>query len=1038
MVTDRLAAVRLAGRALWERRGQTLLIILIAALVNGTVVFAAGYQRQVQETVVDATFATDGPGSAWMLRGSSTSNPGAALPDGWDALFEPPVAGQVAPLSWVTPRYPLGIGGVLSTRSDICAHLVFVTGHCPTGTDEVAVSAADADRFGIRAGQRVRVQSSISTPVSVTVVAIYRPRDQAEGYWFGNPPTGSSGFDTRDQPRSNPLITVGDVAADVPGAQRTLDLRLDRAVADVDRLPAIREATATLVSTAPRDGIILTTGIPQSLARIAAERVRAAAGLSLTMAQLTALVVVVVALLASVAIAAERGELGLARLRGLSGRRAGRQTIGRWALAVSLGWLLGWLPAMAALWYVAARLPDGTVPVVAFVPLAAGAALLLMIAAIVPATRTLVRRPVIELLRTSSPAAHDRVLRELVVDVAVIVAAASGLLVALQSGASSLLGLLVPSLLAVAIGIALGRLVTWLADRARRRRTRTGDRAGGLLTAILVGRLRGVRLAMVTVSLTTAFVVFAVQVQTIGSTVRLHEAEVRTGATAVLTVDGEPSDLLHALDELDPSHATDRATMTAVVVTRRADATATRGMFVEPAAFAALAFGAERAAGPGDWQRIAAPTTRPVDLSGDTLSLTIGPHGALGGTADGDPARVGRRAVVGLGYLDAAGTRRTLNLGTITLDRSGAQSLRRPIECTASCRLLQLTVAPDGPMRGALPVTALAVGPGLGSGSSGSGSSGSVSVARSVDLGSASDWTQAPTVGPGAEVAARPGDPGLVLAVSSGGGQVAVQQAWAPAVLPVLTAEDVRLGVAPTIAAPGGTPVAVDAVARAQDAIPRELAGVAVADLEAARRNGYLTATPETSVQVWLSAAASERVDAISAELAGRGLQVTSVDRLDTALAAQRLTAAALTGAVTPLLAALALVFGSLAIALTAAGQREVLGRDLAALRLAGVADRVLRRALLRTYVWPVLVAVLAGVLAGTIGCLLVAGALPVLPDRSSAIHPDLSLRLPALALSVLGCLGVLVAVAAGSAVLILGRSRESPGSPVHRQGGRR
>ncbi len=723
MVTDRLAAVRLAGRALWERRGQTLLIIVIAALINGTVVFAAGYQRQVQETVVDATFATDGPGSAWMLRGSSTSNPGAALPDGWDALFESPVAGQVAPLSWVTPRYPLGIGGVLSTRTDICAHLVFVTGHCPTGTDEVAVSAADADRFGTRAGQRVRVQSSISAPVSVTVVAIYRPRDQAEGYWFGNPPTGSSGFDTRDQPRSNPLITVGDVAADVPGAQRTLDLRLDRAVADVDRLPAIREATATLVSTAPRDGIILTTGIPQSLARIAAERVRTAAGLSLTMAQLTALVVVVVALLASVAIAAERGELGLARLRGLSGRRAGRQTIGRWALAVSLGWLLGWLPAMAALRYVADRLPDETVPVVAFVPLAAGAALLLMIAAIMPATRTLVRRPVIELLRTSSPAAHDRGLRELVVDVAVIVAAASGLLVALQSGASSLLGLLVPSLLAVALGIALGRLVTWLADRARRRRTRTGDRAGGLLTAILVGRLRGVRLAMVTVSLTTAFVVFAVQVQTIGSTVRLHEAEVRTGATAVVTVDGEPSDLLHALDELDPSHATDRATMTAVVVTRRADATATRGMFVEPAAFAALAFGAERAAGPGDWQRIAAPTTRPVDLSGDTLSLTIGSHGALGGTADGDPARVGRRAVVGLGYLDAAGTRRMLNLGTITLDRSGAQNLRRPIECTASCRLLQLTVAPDGPMRGALPVTALAVGP-SGSGSSASGSSG--------------------------------------------------------------------------------------------------------------------------------------------------------------------------------------------------------------------------------------------------------------------------------------------------------------------------
>ncbi len=1005
MATDRLGALRLAGRALWERRGQTLLIVLIGALVSGTVVFAAGYQRQVQETVVDATFAANGPGSAWMLRGSPEADLTAALPDGWDALFEPPVAGQVAAASWVTPRYPLGIGGALTWRADICAHLLFTGGRCPTGTDQVAVSAADAERYEIRVGQRVGLQSSISKPVPVTVVGIYRPKAEGEGYWFGNPPVGSSGF-VNDEPRSNPLITVGNVGDDVPGAQHTLDLRLDRAVADVATLPEIEAATTILAATAPREEIVLTTAIPVSLAHIAAERARTVTGLALTLVQLAALIVVVLVLLASVAITSQRGELGLARLRGQAGRRAGRQVVGRWALAVALGWLLGWVPALVALFFTATGLPGQRgLRLVPVVPIAAGAALLLMVAAIVPATRAMVRQPVVELLRTSPPAAAESGRRELIVDVAVLAAAASGLVVALQSGTSSLLGLLVPSLLAIAVGIVLGRIARRLADRVRARRLRTGRAPGALLTAILLSRLRGQRLTIVTVCLASAFAVFAVQVQAIGTAVRRHEAGVRTGAAAVLTVDGDPSALVAALDQLDPAHATDRATMTAVVLTRRADAGATRGMYVEPAAFDALAYGADQAADRSVWQAIAAPSTRPVDLVGENVTMTIGAHGRLGETDPDDPTRVGGRAELGIGYLDARGGRRTLALGSVSLAAAGPQTLRRDIDCAAGCRLLQLTVAPDGPVRGELPLTAMSAG------------------GHRLDLGSAGDWVQPPGVGPGAEVVARPSVAGLVLAIDSGGGTVALQQAWAPTVLPVLAAEDVRLGVDPTIAAPDGTAVRVESVARARDAIPRALAGVVVGDLESARRNGYATATPETSVQVWLSAATADRVAAICAGLADRGLPVIQVDRVQSALAAQRLTAAALTGVVAPAFAVLALIFGGLAIALTAAGQQGVLGRDLAALRLAGVGDRVLRRSVLRTYVWPVVVAALAGTAIGVLGCLLVADALPVLPDRSPAIHPDLDPRPVALALSALGCLVVLVGTATFCAVRVVAGS---------------
>ena len=315
------------------------------------------------------------------------------------------------------------------------------------------------------------------------------------------------------------------------------------------------------------------------------------------LAQLAALIVVVVALLASVELAAQRGELGLGRLRGESGRSLRRQVVGRWAAAITIGWLLGWIPGLGLSAVVAGLLPgQHGLPVTPAVVVAPLMALVAMIAVILPAARSTLGKPVIELLQAAPTVHRDAGRRQLVVDAVVIVAALSALVVAAQSGTSSLLGLLVPSLLAIAAGLLLARGTIWTAGIARRRWSRGGTAPSQWLTAILLFRLRGLRLMIVLISLATAFVVFAVQVQVIGEDVRRHEAEVRTGAAAVLRVEGEPAAVIEALDQIDPGRGAGNPTLTAVVVTRRADASATRGMFIEPDAFVDVAYGADRAA----------------------------------------------------------------------------------------------------------------------------------------------------------------------------------------------------------------------------------------------------------------------------------------------------------------------------------------------------------------------------------------------------------------------------------------------------------
>ncbi len=515
----------------------------------------------------------------------------------------------------------------------------------------------------------------------------------------------------------------------------------------------------------------------------------------------------------------------------------------------------------------------------------------------------------------------------------------------------------------------------------------------------------------------------AVQLTASGGAVRRHDAEVRTGAAVVLEVDGNVTAAQRTLARLDPGHATSAATMTVVALTRRTDGRALRGMFVEPAGFAAVAYGTDRTTDPATWGRLSAPAVDPVTFTGDSLTVQIGGHGQLGQTEQApvtdleDPVtRTGRRAELAVEYLSADGTRRSSTLGSAQLAASNGERLRGAVLCRDGCRLLQVIGRPDGPMVGALPLSALTVE--------------QDGRTEPVDLGPADRWQRLPSSNLDDQLTFRQAGGGLVFDVWSNGAAFGVQHAWVPLALPVLVAEDARIETAPTLAAPDGSPLAIEPVARSLDAVPGSRQAVAVGDLEAVLRAGHARVTSPTTVQIWVSAAGAGRLDQLRQALTEDGSTVTSTRTAADAAAATRGTASALSAQIGPGLASLAGIFAGLAVALTMSAQRPVLSRDLAALRLAGVADGTVRRAAAVTYLRPGLAAVLAGAVAGTLGCVLVVTGLPMLADPLPAIHADLRLRLPALAGSVALAAGVL------TGVVLLGIRRLDRGSGPDRLGG--
>ncbi len=295
------------------------------------------------------------------------------------------------------------------------------------------------------------------------------------------------------------------------------------------------------------------------------------------------------------------------------------------------------------------------------------------------AARRVLTVPVLaELRRTGGRRA--RVARTVAVDAVVVAAAAAGVW-ELHSGQSGSLALLVPGLLALAVGVPAARAVPRLAA-LEVRRTRRSPQIGAFLAAPNVARRPTGARSVVLLTAAVALAVFAVDGWAAARTTRSHQAAQQVGAATVLhTAYLPPAQLLATVRAVDPGG---RAAMAAVQSTVGANG-------------ALLAVDAARLPAVTAWDPAWAATSAtrltaglvpralpPLALHGPSVALRVGytvvPH---------------QRPVawtLGLRVLDAAGTVSDVDLGPVPVGVARLTGTL-PATCDRSvCALLSITL----------------------------------------------------------------------------------------------------------------------------------------------------------------------------------------------------------------------------------------------------------------------------------------------------------------------------------------------------------
>ncbi|MCO8274089.1 ABC transporter permease [Actinoplanes sp. TRM 88003] len=934
-----------ALNAVRQRSGPTTFVAVLAALlatVAGCAVWyglavasrSAGHEvasAPIEQRVITVRQATTAGSDPRGRLDAFAATVGTQLP----IPAATPVIGAVAAMSFVYPGKPdAGSDLPVAYRDGFCAH-VRLTGSCPAGPGEAAVSADSARRLGLAPGDRFQARSATSiTPLPFRVAGIYEPIDPVGAYWSDPLFRAQASLD----PFFTPLTTFSEPSlgrqilswsVEVPAPLLRGDGGYD--LNGVVNTAGPRLAAAQLDLTAPTGALV---------DRVREQKVAVARAVAVAAGQLIVLAWFAIGLAGRLTGRDRRADAALVKLRG--GGLAGvlRLALGHHLLPLAAGSLLGWVAGFLVAWPLAGRLPVRAEWWLALllsggsVLATVGVGLLILLAGDALAQRA----PVVKLLRTVPSARRDW--RSVVVDLALLALTAGAVLQARTGGGG--LGLAAPALVALSVGLVLARLLRGLADRTGAVALRAGRIRLGLITTTLSRRPGHDRVFALLV-LAVANLALTVGTAAAGHTERVVRADVELGAPRVLTVAAASrTELLHAVRAADPAG---RYAMAAVVDTAA----------VPPV----LAVDSGRLARVATWRSEYGPVT----------ALPAGPPSAL-------PLVTGDRLTVRV----SSARRATSVLGAVLQHERTGQSVRvefrdlRPGPGTASAAVPACRAAPGCRF----------VGWEL------SGGSGAVTIAglaqhnpvRTVldraRLGDMAHW-RGDFSRPAAGLTTSPA--GLVLATGPGGaGQVAAVDSDLP--LPIVLAgpapgawsfDDAalnRFGDPATPVRVVGRPTVLPVIGR----------GV-LTDLDSARRIAGDSDQGGT-LQVWLTGdAPAAVVDALglpvlddrtaagrTAELAAEGSVVTGSLALFTALTAVLLAAAL--------------------YALGAAVDRKPQLEHLHTLRVQGLARRV---ALSTAYAGAATLAV-AGLLGG-VAAALVAGpvaavAAPPFPDGWAVIAP--------------------------------------------------
>ncbi|PKH44286.1 FtsX-like permease family protein [Nocardioides alpinus] len=1001
---------RLAWRsAVGHRRGQALALVAVSALITACTAFAPVYDRAMQQALVYTLLARASPAEkAVTVVSQATIDAGgetdardprdlrALVPADVAAHLEPPVLGRTAIVTPVAGDVPPT--GQLVWRDGFCEQVELVSGVCPAAAGEVLVSDADVDNFGLSIGSTRTVGSASDSPdeVRLEVVGTYAASDGA--WWQGLRLGGSSSvFGGTDPSATHDVwLTTEDTFVEAPiltGESSQAGALVRTESADVDEVLALGDRLRELARTVRAEGENLTvdSDLGALTDDVRAQTAQAHRTVPLLMAPMAVLTVFVLWLVLAAATEQRRREVAVARLRG----RGPAGAVGLLLVELLPLLLLGVVPGAAAALAggaVARSVLPGEAPFevgagfVASVLLAAAVVVLTTVAAAV----RVAREPLDALVRRGRPPSRRWALGAL--DAFLLAAVGTGVLAFVTGSLDGPLALAGPALLALFAGLLLAHLVAPAATAGGRRLLRRGRLVSGV-TLLETGRRRETRAVIAVITVASALAVFAVDAVAIGERNRTHASEHDAGAPVVLRLAGR--DLVGvraAVSEADPTG-------------RRATPVLVSGetLAVEPDGFREIAYFPRGAPTDAQWEAIAPPAQAPVDLTGSRFSLDV---------RTGDELTkvdaLGSDSEVALGFVVVTdtGTRRRIRLGTVPQPGGTATLTGTDEACVSGCTLaaVELIAAQAVDVSGDLELGDLRVD------------------GRPADWPTAADdWNatdaQSTVIRPTSEAS----DDALGLLVSTNGLYPAqLTPAWVPdtvaAILPAARRDPLGL----VVAGVDGSDRPAESVGRVTlvPAMPRSSALV---DLDALSRGAEVSydAHPE----VWL-VDDPDLLAEVGTALRERGIAVADLRRASTIRQAYRDTVATWSlglGAVIGPAVVLNALLVLLVLAVTGWRDRA---RDLAILRLNGAGRRTTRRLAAWAQVPAILLAVVTGVAAGTVGAFLAMPDVALFPTVPEVPVIDTATAWPAVLYVAVACLVVLPAVAATAGLAVARRAR--------------
>ena len=995
----RWSPIRFARRsALGHRRGQTLALLAVSALITACAAFAPLYDRAMQQALVDTLLAhaSHAETTVTVLSESVVDAGGetdardprdleAMVPADIAAHLGPPLLGRTASVTSALGDVPPT--GPLVWRDGACEHLRVLSGTCPEAPGEILVSEADAKNFGLAIGATPTVGQAVvgMAGVPLEVVGTYEPRDPA--FWQGQTLLGISGVSRGTDPTAahDAWVTSEATFADspiLPGETAQSGALLRTGTIGVDELLAlddrIRAVSPQIGGQGP--GIYLLSDLHVVAKDVRAQTRQAHRTVPMLMAPMVVLALYVLWLVLGAAIEQRRGEVAVARLRGR--RPAG--AVGLLLIELLPVLLLGVVPgAVAAILggVLARRLLPGNAPLEAGSGFAVAIALAVaaMVLITVAAGVRIAREPLDGLVRrgrtTSARWAFSAV------DAFLVAAVGTGVLAFVTGSLHGPFALAGPAFLALLAGLLVAHLAAPAATASGQRMLRRGRLVTGVVM-LETGRRRETRAVIAVITVASALAVFAVDALAVGERNRTGASEQDAGAPVVLRLDGHDlDDARKALRAADPTGH--RATPVMISGTTLA---------VEPDGFRRIALFPRGAPTAAQWKAIAPPASEPVALDGTRMSLTVR-------TADEATAKdaLGTDSEVDLGLVatTSTGVRRTIPLGAIARAGGTTRLEGHDPACAGGCSLaaVQVSAAPGVELEGGLDLSDLRVD------------------GRAVDWGHAADWNT--TEGQYAVI--RPSDgPGgaLRLDVSTQGIYPAdVTPAWVPVAVPALLPAARKDPLGPEVNGLDGKDRAARSVGRIPlvPTMPRRSALVDLDALSRGAQAGY-----ESRIEVWLVDDPA-LLATVRSSLRDQGVNVVDVRRLadvrqtyqDT-VATWSLALGAVVGSATVLVALLVL------LVLAVTGWRER-SRDLAVLRLSGADRRTTRRLAVWSLQPAILLAIAAGVASGLVGAALAMPDVPLFATPPQAPVIDLATAWPAV-LSVTALYLVVLPVAAAAA----------------------